>query len=392
LPFANLSGDPEQDYFADGVTENLTTDLSRISGSFVIAHNSAFSYKGKAIDVRQVGRELNVRYVLEGSVQRGGNRLRVNVQLVDAGTANHLWAERFDKPIADLFDMQDEIVSRLAHALRDQLNVAEARRAERSPHPDTLDLIFQGRACLCREGHPEHLSQARDFFNRSLAIDPESIGALIGIALVDLTTAVSLLTDDRTARLSAAETNTVKAISLAPDHAGAHSILGGIYISTNRAAQGIAECERALALDRNLSTAHAQIGLAKYFLGRGSETFAHMNEATRLSPRDNFAYRWLMVTGLAKMQLNADHEALDWLLRSIEANRNYPLAHFSLSAVLALLGSLDQARAAAKAGLALNPSFTLRRLRLGASSDNPTYLAQRERLYEGMRLAGIPEG
>jgi tetratricopeptide (TPR) repeat protein len=335
---------------------------------------------------------LNIRYVLEGSVQRSGNRLRVNVQLVDAETANHLWAERFDKPVADLFDMQDEIVSRLAHALRDQLNVAEARRAERSLHPDTLDLIFQGRACFCRGSDPEHLTQASDFFNRSLAIDHQSIGALVGIALVDLTMGMSLLTDDRTARLSAAEANAVKALSLAPDHAGVHSILGGVYISTNRVAQGIAECERALALDRNLSTAHAQIGLAKYFLGRGSETFAHMNEATRLSPRDNFAYRWLMVTGLAKMQLNADHEALDWLLRSIEANRNYPLAHFSLSAVLALLGSLDQARAAAKAGLALNPSFTLRRLRLGASSDNPTYLAQRERLYEGMRLAGIPEG
>lgn len=154
LPFANLSGDPEQDYFVDGVTDNLTTDLSRISGSFVIARNSAFSYKGKAIDVRQVGRELNIRYVLEGTVQRSGNRLRVNVQLVDAETGNHLWAERFDKPVADLFDMQDEIVSRLAHALRDQLNVAEARRAERSLHPDTLDLIFQGRACFCRGTPP----------------------------------------------------------------------------------------------------------------------------------------------------------------------------------------------------------------------------------------------
>ena len=135
LPFANLSGDPEQDYFVDGVTENLTTDLSRIGGLFVIARNSAFSYKGKAIDVRQVGRELNVRYVLEGSVQRSGKRLRVNVQLIDAESGKHLWAERFDKPVADLFDMQDEIVSRLAHTLGAQLIVAEARRAERSLIP-----------------------------------------------------------------------------------------------------------------------------------------------------------------------------------------------------------------------------------------------------------------
>src|SRR5450755_2880525 len=119
LPFANIGGDPEQEYFVDGVTESLTTDLSRISGSFVIGRHTAFSYKGKAIDLKQIGRELNVRYVLEGSVQRSGNRLRMNVHLVDAETANHLWAERFDKPIADLFDMQDEIVSRLAHTLGD---------------------------------------------------------------------------------------------------------------------------------------------------------------------------------------------------------------------------------------------------------------------------------
>ena len=135
LPFTNLGGDPEQEYFVDGVTESLTTDLSRIAGSFVIARNSAFSYKGKSPDVRQIGRELNVRYVLEGSMQRGGNRLRVNVQLIDAETGNHLWAERFDKPVADLFEMQDEIVSRLANTLNAQLIAAEARRAERRRIP-----------------------------------------------------------------------------------------------------------------------------------------------------------------------------------------------------------------------------------------------------------------
>src|ERR1700723_2504386 len=129
LPFANLGGNPEQEYFVDGVTESLTTDLSRISGSFVIGRNTAFTYKGKHVDLKQIGRELNVRYVLEGSVQRSGNRLRVNVQLIDAETGTHLWAERFDKPVADLFEMQDEIVARLANELGTQLVVAEARRA-----------------------------------------------------------------------------------------------------------------------------------------------------------------------------------------------------------------------------------------------------------------------
>ena len=148
LPFANIGGDPEQEHFVDGVTESLTTDLSRIRGALVIARNTAFTYKGKALDVKTIGRELNVRYVLEGSVQRGGNRMRVNVQLIDAETGNHLWAERFDKPLADLFDMQDEIVARLAGALNAQLVAAEARRAEQAPNPNSMDLYFQGSAWL----------------------------------------------------------------------------------------------------------------------------------------------------------------------------------------------------------------------------------------------------
>src|SRR5882762_10261543 len=140
LPFANIGGDAEQDYFVDGVTESLTTDLSRISGSFVIARNTAFTFKRKAVDVKQLGRDLNIRYVLEGSVQRSINRLRVNVQLIDVETGNHLWAERFDKPVADLFDMQDEIVARLANTLNAELIAAEARRAEHILHPEAMDL------------------------------------------------------------------------------------------------------------------------------------------------------------------------------------------------------------------------------------------------------------
>src|SRR5208337_4675129 len=140
LPFANIGGDPEQEHFVDGVTESLTTDLSRIRGAFVIARNTAFTYKGKPLDAKTIGRELNVRYMLEGSVQRAGARMRVNVQLIDAETGNHLWAERFDKPLADLFDMQDEIVARLANALSAQLFAAEARRAEKAPNPDSMDL------------------------------------------------------------------------------------------------------------------------------------------------------------------------------------------------------------------------------------------------------------
>jgi TolB-like protein len=391
LPFANLSGDPEQDYFVDGITESLTTDLSRINGSFVIARNTAFTFKGKAIDVQKLGRELNVRYVLEGSVQRGGNRLRVNVQLIDVETGNHLWAERFDKPITDLFDMQDEIVSMLANTLNARLIEAEARRAERVVHPDVMDLYFQGTACRNKAPTPENLASAKLFFEKALTLEPENVEALVGLAHVDAISAGSFVTDDRAGRFAAAETTLIKALSLVPEHPQAHMLLGFVQISTNRAAQGIAECERALALDRNLAGAHGWIGIAKIYMGRSSETEAHIQEALRLSPRDTGAFRWMHFIGVAKSHLNADAEAIIWTHRSIELNRNYAIGHFHLAAALARLGQLEQARAAAQTGLALDPNFKLRRFRSYLASDNPIYLAGRERTYKGMRMAGVPE-
>jgi TolB-like protein/class 3 adenylate cyclase len=390
LPFANLSGDPEQDYFVDGITDSLTTDLSRINGSFVIARNTAFTFKGKAHDVQKLGRELNVRYVLEGSVQRGGNRLRVTVQLIDAETGNHLWAERFDKPIADLFDMQDEIVSRLANMLNAELIEAEARFAERSLHPDAMDLYFQGRSCWNKGMTPEHMAQAREFFERALTLDPRNTDALVGMAAADAAIAGYFMVNDRDARFAAAEAASTKALSMSPQHALGHLVLGSVQILTKRAAQGIRECERALALDRNLADAHGLIGAAMVFIGRGAETEAHIQEAFRLSPRDIYAFRWLHYVGVAKQVLGDDAEAVAWLRRCLEANRNYPIAHFQLAASLALLGLLEEARAAVRAGLALDPTFTLRRTR-GRMSDDPTFRAGSKRVQEGMRIAGVPE-
>jgi TolB-like protein/Flp pilus assembly protein TadD len=392
LPFANIGGDPEQDYFVDGVTESLTTDLSRISGAFVIARNTAFTFKGKAVDVKQIGRELNVQYVLEGSVQRGSNSMRVNVQLVDAETGSHLWAERFEKTIADLFEMQDEIVSLLANSLDAQFIAAEARRAERSTHPDATDLYFQGWACINKGTTPEYNAQGRGFFERALVLDPDNIEALVGSAILDLQDAASFFTEDRSVRLNAAETAVTKALSLAPNHAMAHNILGSVHIFTNRVAQGIAKCERALALDRNLADAHGNIGIGKYFIGRGAETETHIQEALRLSPRDIYGFRWMMVAGVAKLWISEDADAVVWLRRSVEANRNNPLAHFYLAVALAYLGEMNEAQATVKAGLALHPSFTIRRYRTSAACSHPAYLAGRERTYQGMRMAGVPEG
>src|SRR6202044_2695455 len=238
LPFGNIGGDSEPDHFVDGVTESLTTDLSRIRGAVVIARNTAFTYKGKPLDVKSIGRDLNVRYVLEGSVQRGGNRMRVNVQLIDAETGSHLWADRFDKPLADLFDMQDEIVARLANALNAQLVAAEARRAEQAPTPDSMDLYFQGLAWLHKGLTPDNVAQVRDFFNRALAADPSNVEALIGSAAADALEGADYFVTDRKATFAAAEAKLTKALSAVPDHARGHLWLGFVEMLTKRAAQG----------------------------------------------------------------------------------------------------------------------------------------------------------
>jgi TolB-like protein/class 3 adenylate cyclase len=394
LPFTNLGGDPEQEYFVDGVTESLTTDLSRISGSFVIARNTAFTFKGKPVDVKKLGRELNIRYVLEGSVQRGGNRLRVNVQLVDAETGNHLWAERFDKPVADLFDMQDEIVSRLANALDAELIAAEARRAERSLHPDAMDLVFQGRSWLNKGLTPGHMAQARRFFEEAISLDPENVEAMVGTMRVDAMLGSAHMSTEWSARFATAEATSAHVLSIAPNHAVAHGYLGYIQMHTKRISLGIAECEHALALDRNSAFAHSFIGFAKYLLGRASETERHIEEAFRLSPRDTFAFIWMAWVGCAKLQLNADTEAITWLRRSLDANPNFPLGHFLLAAALVRIAELDQAKAAVQAGLAIDQSFTVCRLIDNAHSrglSGPAYWAGLERIAEGMRLAGVPE-
>jgi adenylate cyclase len=317
LPFANLSNDPAQDYFADGITENLTTDLSRLSGAFVITRNTAFTFKGKNVDAREIGKELGVRYVLEGSVQRDAGRMRVNVQLIDAETGNHLWADRFDKPASDLFEMQDEIVARLANQLGAELISAEARHGQQAANPDARDLYFQGMEWFNRGVNLENMDQARGFFERALALDPRNVDALLGEGRVDYEVGAAFLSDDRAARLASAEATIAKVLSLRPNDALAHEIMGGILIQTGRADRGLAELERALALDPNLAAAHGEIGFAMLFTGRDEEIEAHENEALRLSPHDSRAWLWLHAAGAGKMNLGADEEAVALFRRSI---------------------------------------------------------------------------
>ena len=393
LPFINLGSDPEQDYFVDGVTESLTTDLSRIRGSFVIGRKTAFTYKGKHVDLKQIGRELKVRYVLEGSIQRSGNRMRVNAQLIGAESGSHLWAERFDKPVAEIFEMQDEIVSRLANTLNTQLITAEARRAERVPSPDSMDSYFQGMAWLNKGLIRNDLVRAQTYFERALAIDPDNVDALASNAWANVQIVVSgFAAHERAARFAAAEAAATKALSLASDHAGAHWALSFVFGFTNSVERAIAECETAVALDRNFADANMALGLHKLHHDRAEETVAHVLEALRLSPRGAHLFSMLAVAGFAKDYLGRYEEAVAWQRRSIDANPNFPTSHFHLAIALAHLGRLEEARAAARAGLALAPHFTIASyLAANKFSDGPAHLAWRQRQADGLRKAGLPE-
>src|SRR5580698_9079203 len=392
LPFTNLSGDPSQDYFADGLTENLTTDLSRLSGSFVVARNTAFAFKGKNVDARDIGKELGVRYVLEGSVQRDQNQVRVNAQLIDATSGGHIWAERFDKPLANLFSMQDDIVASLASQLGAELITNEARRAERTPNPDSMDLYFQGMAWFNKGRNPADIARARAFFDRALALDPHNLDAVIGTACADVQVATGYYVDGKAERLVSVEEDLNRVLSQSPNDARAHYCLGRVEVQTKRGPQGIAESERALALNPNLASAHAVIGLAKLFDGHPEETESHELKALRVSPYDTEADVWVAYMALAKRYLGDYEGALSLYRRAKELNPNYPTGRFNMAATLVELGRIDEARAEVQAGLALNPGFTLRRYRDGAQSDNPVFLKGRERIIEDMRKGGVPEG
>ena len=273
LPFANLSGDPAQDHFADGITEDITTDLSRIPDSFVIARNTAFTFKGKTVDAKQIGHELGVRYVLEGSVRRAGTRVRANAQLIDARNGAHLWAERFDCDRSDLMDVQDEIVGRIASGLGVQLIDAESKRAmrERPTNPDAVDLKMQGWASLNRPPTQESLADARRLFERAIALDATAASALVGLACGLVRAVNSGFSRSLDADLARAHTLVGKALAIAPENARAHWVLGSILRSERKLEQAVAAFEAAITLDRNLVPAFGSLGDVVSFLGRPDE-------------------------------------------------------------------------------------------------------------------------
>jgi len=394
LPFANLGGDPDQEYFVDGVTESLTTDLSRIPGAFVIARNTAFTFKGKPVQAKQLGRELGVRYALEGSVQAGSNRMRVNAQLIDTETGAHVWAERFDKPRADLFDMQDKIISRLARAVGVELVAAEGRRAERKqPHEmDAIDFAMRGLACLNRPESMENLKEARIHFEAALKIDERNVQARIGLSYSQFGEVRRFASTNPAEQLGLGETAITKALAFAPDNAQAHYVQAELWHASGAPERALREFELAISLDRNLAAAYAGAGFEKVLMGQAEETEGYVSEAMRLSPRDPGLDRWIGRIGIADLFLGKFDQAAERLRRSVGINPHMSIVQYLLAAALAQLGHMPEASEAAAAGRRLDPNFTVARFREGARSSNPVYLQQREHIYEGMRKAGVPEG
>ncbi len=394
LPFVNLSADSGQDYFVDGVTESLTTDLSRIPGAFVIARNTAFTFKGKPVDARAIGRELGVRYVMEGSVQGGGDRIRVNAQLIDTETGSHLWAERFDKPRADIFDMQDEITTRLARTVGIELVAAEGRRAERERpnNMDAVDLAMRGWAILNQPLSLQRAREARELFDAALRLDDRNVEALIGLASYHVNNVRTFAATNRDEELRIAATATTKALTLAPGNALAHFVRANVLHVSGATERSLRELEFAITLDRNLAWAHADAGFMKVLLGRAEEAEADLANAIRLSPRDPGLDRWYGLLGIADLYLGRLESALDRLRKSVEINPDVALTQFFLAAASALNGHAAEAREARDAGLRLDANFTVARFRNERRSDNPIFLAQRERIFEGLSLAGVPEG
>jgi TolB-like protein len=396
LPFANLTGDPAQDHVSDAITDGLTTYLSRIRGAFVIARSIAMTYRGKAIDVRQIGRELGVRYVLEGSEQHSGSRVRVSAQLIDVGTGAHLWAERFDADQVDQLQTQDEIVTRLARALQIELTALESARISRSgvEGRDAEDLALEGEAIYLRYGPSRRESEVGfGLCERALAIDPNNVRAL-GILAERYTTRVTgMQSIDRDADIRCGDELATRALALDPNSYHAHHAKARVLVAQKRAEEALIEAERSLRLNPGFIPSYLVLCQANLMLGLPTKTVEHATKVKRLSPPDPYLYVFHTQEGLAHIMLHEDDVAVTCLRQAVANNPEFPGASGYLVAALALSGKDVEAREQ------LDRYFSLRDARLRtiagwrtmAYSEDPAYLSLRERVYDGLRKAGMAE-
>jgi TolB-like protein/class 3 adenylate cyclase len=392
LPFANLSNDPEQQYFADGVTEDLTTDLSRISHMLVISRNTAFTYRDKPVNAKQIGRELGVRYVLEGSVRRSGNQVRVTAQLIDAATDTHLWAQRFDRDMGDLFALQNDITRQIAVALNSELVVAEAARP--TEHPDTLDYILRGRAASNKVATRDNLAQAVAMFEQALALDPQSVEthSLLGLTLAGRVLAG--MTTTRALDIRRANDQIGQALAASPGSAPAHMAKAQLLRAEGRCDEAIPELETVIASNRNSPGALFALGDCKLLTGSIDEVIPLEEQAIRLGPRDPYVFNRYLVIGKVHLLQSHIEEAIVWLEKARIGNPGSPWPHAWLAAAYALKGDLDHAAAElaeARRLLGGNAYPSIAAMRAGYWGA-PTIRALHEAtFFAGLRKAGVPE-
>ena len=396
LPFHNLSNDPGQEYFADAITDDLTTDLSLISGSFVIAPMTAFTYKGKTVSAKQVGDELGVRYVLEGSVRRTEDRVQVNVQLIDSDTGVQLWADRIASDRANLVKAQNEITGRIARTLNLELTEAVVRRLERDglANLDAQDFLMRGWALYYRPASIAIRQEARRYFERALEINPQSVEARIGIGALLVDDVVLRFTTSREQDVARADQLLREALAREMNISMAHFAMGVLRRIQVRLNDSQIELQAAIALDRNNARAYQQLGLTLMWLGRPDAAIPQIKKAIRLNPHDpNIAsYYWAL--GSANLVSGRLDDATILLSKARAANPRLFFIHFWLAASLALKGNLDEARSALADSIALKPEITsLARWRAESPwYTNPEFVTLAEKtLYAGLRRAGFPD-
>jgi TolB-like protein/class 3 adenylate cyclase/Flp pilus assembly protein TadD len=405
LPFENLSGDPDQEYFADGITEDLTTDLSRLPGSLVIARNSAFTYKGKVVDPKQVGHELGVRYVLEGSVRRIGNEVRVNAQLIDTKTGAHLWADRFDSNLTDLGQLQNEVTGRIASSLNVELIEAESRRSleEHANNPDAVDLTMRGLAVWWRPRSKENNKEARALFEQALQLDPKYPDALAGLAVTHATDVGNGFSEAPEDQRRQAEDAAARALAIDPNHALAHYARGIALMLRSRfektAQQGwfeeaILAHKAALAANPNFALPRLLIADCLSRLGRFEEALAMVREGVRVSPRDPQLNQFYIQASEAALALGRYEEAVEWARKSVDAHSSFVWGYVQLASTYALNGQPTEAGTALAAANRLRPGITIADYMQDWANptSNAAAIAFMERMVDGLRKAGMPEG
>ncbi len=395
LPFANLSGDPEQDYFAEGLTDDLTTDLSHLSDSFVIAHTTALTYTGKSVDAKEIGRELGVRYVLEGSVRRVGETITVNAQLISTETGTHIWADRFEGERSKLGELQIEAVARIANALGVQLVNAEALRAirEQPSNPDALDLAMRGEAAFNRGFTPGNLGEAIDDFDKALLLDPENPQALSGKAIAQAVglMALGMGRDHWCQVFQEAEAAVDRAIARQPNDAHAHLTKGVIAKATHRDDVWLAQDDAAIALDRNIAPAYAEKAHYMIAHGRAAEAFDLVDKALRLDPHDPGRDIWQWYACNAHAHLAQWEQAIDWCQKSAATNPALFWPYFELSAAYRWFGRAGDAANAVAELRKRRPEASVQDYRNLQDFTDPQFISERDRIVEGLRKAGLPE-